>query len=123
MRREFIHQLSPPFLHFVCLFVCFLATLRHIELSGQGSDPSPSFDLHHSSGNARSFKLVCQARDRTCVLVTPWNLPSRSFWKGVLPIFASSHWKIQILGLARAGLHTTQKAAEEPQSYLPWVVS
>ena len=33
----------------------FLATLQHMKFLGQGSDPSQSCDLSHSSSNSRSF--------------------------------------------------------------------
>ena len=40
---------------FVSTFFFFiLATLRHMELLGQGSDSSHSLDLSHNCGNARS---------------------------------------------------------------------
>ena len=40
-----------------CLIVCFsfLATLWHMEFSGQGSDPNCSCDLLHSYTNTRSL--------------------------------------------------------------------
>ena len=42
---------------FTSLFIYFnfSAALRHMELPGQGSDPSHSCNLSHSCGNPRSF--------------------------------------------------------------------
>ena len=46
---------SDVFFLFVCLFVCFLATLQHTEFPGQGSDLRCSCDLCRSCSNARSL--------------------------------------------------------------------
>ena len=47
----------------------FLATPQHMEFLGQGSDLSCSCELCHIYGNARSFNPLCQAGNRTSVLV------------------------------------------------------
>ena len=47
----------------------FLAAPWHMEFPGQGSEPSHSCDPYCSYNNARSFNPLCQARDRTCILV------------------------------------------------------
>ena len=41
--------------HFIILFYLFLAAPWHMELPGQGSDPSSSHNLSHSCGNAGSL--------------------------------------------------------------------
>ena len=46
----------------------FLAAPQHMEFLGQGSDLSHSCNLRHSYSNTGSLNLVCQARDRTCIL-------------------------------------------------------
>lgn len=45
------------------VFFFFLAALQHVEFPGQRSD------LSHSCGNAGFFNPLCQAGNRTCVLV------------------------------------------------------
>ena len=45
---------------FFCFFVCFVFLWlhpQHMEV------PGPGIDLSHSCNNARSFNLLCQARD------------------------------------------------------------
>ena len=44
----------------------FLATQRHLAFPGQGSDPSDSWSLHHSCGDAKSL-THCAGWDWTCV--------------------------------------------------------
>ena len=54
------------------LFVCFKCVrLGHLEVPGQGLNLSHSCDLHHSSGNAGSFKPLSQVRGRTIPLQWP----------------------------------------------------
>ena len=61
---------NPPLFFDIPQSSFFLsATPWHMEFSGQGSDPSCSGDLLHSCSNARSLNTLCQAEDRTCVLV------------------------------------------------------
>ena len=50
-------QMIPASLVFCCCFVLlpFLATPRHMELPGQGSELSRNCDPSHSCGNARSL--------------------------------------------------------------------
>lgn len=47
--------LKFPFLSFFFFFFSLLATLRHMEFLSQRSDPSCSFDLSHSCGDAGSL--------------------------------------------------------------------
>ena len=55
--RFIIHmcELSIHFLHLFAYFFPFLATPRHMEFLGQGSNPNCSCDLCHGCGNAESF--------------------------------------------------------------------
>ena len=54
------------------LIFSFLATPRHMEFPGQGSDPSLSLDLSCSGSHARSLTNCARAaEDRTCVPVCP----------------------------------------------------
>ena len=39
----------------ICIYICILASLQHMEFPGQGSYPSCTCDLHHSCGNAGSL--------------------------------------------------------------------
>ena len=63
----FIIGSSLPILFF--FYFSFLASPQHMELLGEGSDPSHSFDLHHCCGIAQSFNPLCWAREWTCTLV------------------------------------------------------
>ena len=68
-------DISFFFFFFFFPFFFFLATWRHMEFLGQGSDPSCSCDLHYSCGNARCFNPLCWAGDGTSVLVPQWGHP------------------------------------------------
>ena len=54
---------------FFFFFFLFLVALQHMEFLGQGSDPSPSCDLHRSYGSTRSFNPLCWAGNQTFILV------------------------------------------------------
>ena len=56
------------------IFISF--PLPHPAAYGQGSNPSCSCYLKCSCGNARSFNLLCQARDQTCMLALQRCHPS-----------------------------------------------
>ena len=43
------------FLFNLFIFLLFMASPQHLELPGQGSDPSRSWNLHHRGGNAGSL--------------------------------------------------------------------
>ena len=49
----------------------------HMEFLGQGSDPSCSCHLCCSCSNTGSLNLLCQARDRLCILVLQRPFPLR----------------------------------------------
>ena len=49
------------FFFFLSSFFSFLASPWHMELPGQGSDPSLSCNLCHSCSNIRSFNPLCRS--------------------------------------------------------------
>ena len=53
---------------FKLIFFSFLAAPQHMDFPGQGADPSHICHLCRSCSNTRSFNLLCQAGDGTCVL-------------------------------------------------------
>ena len=73
-------------------FFFFLATLQHMELLGQRSDPSRSYKLHHGCGNTRSLTHCARlgiepvsqrCRDVTNFCCTTKGTPKIIFGKNV----------------------------------------
>lgn len=89
----------PPLLahHFFSFLFFFLAALWHMEILGQGSDPSHSCDLSYSRGNAGSLihcagpgiePAVSQCSRGAADPTAPqWDLPSPPFLGTQVPVF------------------------------------
>ena len=43
-------------------------------------DPSPIFNLHHSSWQRWILNPLSEARDRTCILIDTTQIDTSSFW-------------------------------------------
>ena len=73
----------------------FFATLQHMEFSCEGSDLSHSCDPHCSYDSTRSFNPLCQAGDRTCVLVLQRHCRTQFTTGGTSTyVFLINHLKI-----------------------------
>ena len=65
-------------IHF-CFYFYFHACTRIWKFLGQGLNPSHSYDLCHSCGNARSFNPLCQTGDGTWTSAATWATAVRSW--------------------------------------------
>ena len=74
--------------HCIMYIIIFLAAPWHMEVLGQVSDPSHSWNLHHNQGSARSLTRC------TRLGIKPVSLPSRNTADPIVP-----HWELPLVVL------------------------
>ena len=75
-QKQHLFFLLLVFFFFFFFFFFFLAAQRYMEFPGQGSDPSHSFDLHRSCGNAGS-SWGCNRRPSALIPLHPSRNPKK----------------------------------------------